>query len=225
MNRLIDRRIDRLNPRTAGRELPAGKMTLAEAWGVGIFGTVLYLWAAWEIAPICFYWSPLPLFVFSVYPYLKRVTPLAHFGVGLADSLAPLGGWLAARQSFTGVGPALWLGAFTLFWVSGFDVIYATMDEAFDRAQNLQSLPARYGKPTALKISALLHGMAFLSLVALYGVYFRTPGALVALAAVGGLLYLEHHYSDDVELAFFKINAVLGFGILGFVATGVRGFL
>ena len=121
-------------------------MTLAEAWGVGIFGAGIYVWAAWAIAPICFYLSPVPLLAFILYPYLKRVTSLAHFGVGLADAFAPLGGWLAAKQSFTDVGPALWLGAFTFFWVSGFDVIYATMDESFDRAQGLHSLPARYGK-------------------------------------------------------------------------------
>jgi 4-hydroxybenzoate polyprenyltransferase len=224
-NRVIDRHIDRLNPRTSGRELPAGKMTLAEAWGVGLFGAAVYVAAAWAIAPICFYLSPVPLAVFIGYPYLKRYTPWAHLGIGAADALAPLGGWLAAKQSFTGVAPALWLGAFTFFWVSGFDVIYATMDESFDRAQGLYSLPAQYGKRTALHISAVLHWLAFTSLAVLYASYLRTSAALATLAAIGSLLYLEHHLSDDVELAFFKINAVLGFGILGFVAAGVGGSL
>jgi 4-hydroxybenzoate polyprenyltransferase len=224
-NRVIDRHIDRLNPRTSGRELPAGKMTLGEAWGVGLFGAAVYVAAAWAIAPICFYLSPIPLAVFIGYPYLKRFTPWAHLGIGVADALAPLGGWLAAKQSFTGVGPALWLGAFTFFWVSGFDVIYATMDETFDRAQGLHSLPAQYGKKTALQISAALHFLAFVSLAVLYAGYFRTTGALATLAVIGSLLYLEHRLSDDVDLAFFKINAVLGFGILGFVAVGVGGAL
>src|SRR6266404_4779123 len=158
-NRVIDRHIDRLNPRTSGRELPAGKMTLAEAWGVGLFGAAVYVAAAWAIAPICLYLSPIPLAVFIGYPYLKRFTPWAHLGIGAADALAPLGGWMAAKQSFAGVGPALWLGAFTFFWVSGFDVIYATMDEDFDRAHGLHSLPARYGRRRALQISAVLHGL------------------------------------------------------------------
>jgi 4-hydroxybenzoate polyprenyltransferase len=224
-NRLIDRHIDRLNPRTAGRELPAGKMSVAEAWGVGLFGAFVYTAAAWAIAPICLYLSPVPLMIFVGYPYLKRFTPWAHLGIGAADALAPLGGWLAAKQAFVDVGPALWLGAFTFFWVSGFDIIYATMDESFDRAQGLHSLPARYGRETALKISAVLHGLAFLSLVGLYWTHLRTPLALVSLEAIGSLLYLEHHLSDDVDLAFFKINAVLGFGILGFVAAGLGAIL
>lgn len=224
-NRVIDRTIDRLNPRTANRELPSGKMTVLEGWAVGLGGVALYEWAAWAIAPICFYLSPIPLAVFIVYPYLKRMTSFAHFGIGAADALAPLGGWLAARQSFTNVAPALWLGAFMFFWVSGFDVIYATMDENFDRANGLYSLPSRLGRERALQISGLLHVMAFLSLGVLYTVYFRTTLALLTLFAIGGLLFLEHHLSDDVDLAFFKINAVLSFGVLGFVATGVRGMM
>ena len=224
-NRVIDRHLDRLNPRTATRELPAGKMTLVEAWAVGLAGAAIYAWAADMIAPICFYLSPVPLAIFLIYPYLKRFTPLAHFGVGAADAMAPLGGWLAAHPSFTNIGPALWLGAFTFFWVSGFDVIYATMDEKFDRDQGLQSLPARFGSPVALRISGLLHLMAFGCLVALYATFLRTPVALVTLFAIGGLLLLEQRLSDDVDLAFFKINAVLGFGILGFVATGLGGSL
>ena len=225
-NRVIDRHTDRLNPRTAGRELPSGRMTLGEAWGVGFAGAAVYVWAAARIAPICLYLSPVPLAIFLSYPYLKRLSVLAHFGVGAADALAPLGGWLAVRQSFTDVGPVLWLGAFTFFWVSGFDVIYATMDEAFDRGQGLYSIPARFGKEKALRISALLHVLAFGCLVALYGSAFHpSPVSLSTLLVLGGLLFLEHRLSDDVDLAFFKINAVLSFGILGFVATGVGGFV
>jgi 4-hydroxybenzoate polyprenyltransferase len=225
-NRIIDRHIDSLNPRTASRELPAQKMSLAEACGVGLFGVVIYVGSAWKIAPICFYLSPIPLATFILYPFLKRFTPLAHFGVGAADALAPLGGWMAVQKSFQNVGPALWLGGFTFFWVSGFDIIYATMDETFDRAHGLSSLPARYGKEAALRISGLLHWLAFGCLVMLYLQLFRSsPLALLTLTVIGGLLWLEHRLSDNIDLAFFKINAVLGFGILGFIATGVGGFL
>ncbi len=225
-NRVIDRHIDAQNPRTANRELPAGKMSSAEAWGVGLLGAGIYVWAAKAIAPICFYLSPVPLLAFIIYPYLKRITPLAHFGVGLADTLAPLGGWMAVQKSFTNVGPALWLGAFTFFWVSGFDVIYATMDEAFDRAQGLHSLPARYGKEKALTISGILHVLAFACLAMLYAQTLHPSLlTLLTLGVIGGLLFLEHRLSDDVELAFFKINVVLGFGILSFIATGMGTFI
>jgi 4-hydroxybenzoate polyprenyltransferase len=221
MNRMIDRRIDARNPRTAERELPKGTMSLAEAWGVLAGGLIIYLACAAAIAPICLYLSPLPLAVFVIYPYMKRFTPLAHFGVGLADAMAPLGGWMAVRQSFEGVGPALWLGLFTFLWVSGFDIIYSTMDEKFDRSENLHSLPSRLGSQTALKISGGLHVAAFLSLAALYYFYLRTPLALGCLGMIGGLLYWEHSQSDDVDLAFFKINAVLSFGVLIFAASAM----
>ncbi|MFA5974704.1 MAG: UbiA-like polyprenyltransferase [Elusimicrobiota bacterium] len=221
LNRIIDRHIDKLNPRTAGRELPKGSLTVAEAWGVGVFGTLLYGVAAWFIAPICFYLSPLPLVVFVLYPYLKRVSWMAHFGVGLADALAPLGGWIAVTQSLHPVWPGLWLGLFTFFWVSGFDIIYSTMDETFDREHGLHSLPVRVGSEDALLVSGVFHMVAFWALVALYKYYFHSTTAFLTLGAIGALLYLEHANARDVNLAFFKINAVLGFGVLGFIVTGV----
>lgn len=221
LNRIIDRPIDRLNPRTASRELASGQMSLLEAWGVGLAGTAVYVACAWAIAPICLVCAPIPLLVFAGYPYLKRFTPLAHFGVGLADALAPMGGWVAVTKSLHPFWPGFWLALFTFFWVSGFDIIYSTMDEAFDRKQKLHSLPSRLGAEAALRVSAGLHAAAFGALMILYGHYLRTGPALATLAAIGALLYLEHANSKDVELAFFRINAVLGFGILGFVAAGI----
>jgi 4-hydroxybenzoate polyprenyltransferase len=220
INRIIDRHLDRINPRTAQRELPVGRMNVVEAWAVGVFGTIVYVVAAWCIAPICLYLSPLPLLIFGIYPFLKRTTPLAHFGVGLADAMAPLGGWMAVRQSFEGVVPAFWLGLFTLLWVSGFDVIYATLDEDFDRRQGLQSFPSRYGKDAALRRAGFLHAGAFASLLVLYGICLRSPLSLLALFVIGGLLVLEHLWASDVDLAFFRINALIGFGVLGFIAAG-----
>jgi 4-hydroxybenzoate polyprenyltransferase len=222
LNRIIDRQIDARNPRTAGRELPKGKVSLLEAWGVFAAGLIIYIACAAAIAPICLWLSPIPLAVFVIYPYMKRFTPLAHLGVGLADAMAPLGGWIAVRQSFDGLAPGLWLGVFTFFWVAGFDVIYSTMDEKFDRSEGLHSLPARYGKQNALRISGIFHLLAFVSLAVLYYGWLRTPLALLCLLAIGALLYWEHSQSDDVDLAFFKINAVLGFGVLGFVSTAMR---
>lgn len=226
LNRIIDRQIDRLNPRTASRELPSGQMKLLEGWAVGVLGVAVYLWAAWAIAPICFYLSPVPLFVFAGYPYLKRFTPWAHLGIGLADAWAPLGGWMAVRQSFHDVSPALWLGGFTFFWVSGFDIIYSTMDETFDRAHGLHSLPVRFGRARALQISGLLHILAFGCLSILYAVGMKASiVGLLTLGAIGGLLYAEHRLAEDVDLAFFKINAVLSFGVLALISLGMGGHL
>lgn len=225
LNRVIDRQIDRRNPRTADRELPKGTLSVAEAWGICAAGTALYVLSASAIAPICLFLSPIPLAVFILYPYLKRFTPLAHLGVGLADAMAPLGGWIAVTKSLHSMGPGILLTLFTFFWVSGFDIIYALMDLDFDRREGLHSLPARLGTRRALRISGLLHAAAFASLAVLYGNSPHVPLALIALLAIGALLYWEHVRASDVEFAFFKINAVLGFVVLGFVLTGMAGKL
>lgn len=221
LNRIIDREIDRRNPRTQQRELASGRMSLAEGFGILGLGTALYLASAALISTFCLVLSPLPLVIFTAYPYLKRFTPLAHFGVGLGLAMAPLGGWFAVQQSFDNILPAALLSLFTLFWVAGFDIIYSTLDELFDRQENLFSFSARYGRNVALRISGVFHVLAFVALVALFAVYVRAVGSLVFLVASGYLLYLEHKKSDDVELAFFQVNAVVGFAVLGMVISGV----
>lgn len=221
MNRLIDRRIDAGNPRTAVRELPSGAMTVAEGVGVLAAGLVVYLAAAWAISPSLLPLSPLPLIVFLGYPYMKRFTPWAHLGVGLGMAGAPLGGYLAVTRSFHDAGPGLLLALFTFFWGSGFDIIYATLDEEFDRRAGLHSMPAWLGRGKALWVSRALHVCAFATLAAL--VATALPGALpwVCAAVVAGLLVLEHLQAANVDLAFFHVNAVLGFVVLALVATGV----
>jgi 4-hydroxybenzoate polyprenyltransferase len=237
LNRIIDRAIDAQNPRTAERELPSGEMTLFEAFLVGFFGLAAYVIGALVISPVCLMLAPIPLVVFTIYPYLKRVTRYAHMGVGLALALAPFAGWLAcvfsipsARLSSLSDLRSEWVGVslyqipfltlFTFFWVSGFDIIYSTMDEAFDRQQGLHSLPAKLGREAALKVSAGLHLAAFVCLAVLYLAYFRGPVSGLCLAAIGGLLYFEQKKADNVDLAFFRINAVLGFIVLGFIWAG-----
>jgi 4-hydroxybenzoate polyprenyltransferase len=221
LNRLIDREIDRRNPRTAIRELPSGRLSVRQAYSVLAVGLVLYLLAAALISPFCLQLSPIPLLIFTIYPYMKRFTPLAHFGVGLGLAMAPLGGWFAVQQSFENIAPAALLSLFTLFWVAGFDVIYSTLDELFDRQEQLYSFSSRFGRAKALKISAMLHAAAFGCLTALFVVYLQGLAALPFLLASGYLLYLEQKKSDDVELAFFKINTVVGFAVLGMVVAGV----
>jgi 4-hydroxybenzoate polyprenyltransferase len=220
LNRLIDRRIDAENPRTATRELPSGAIRLGEAWALIGLGVLAYLTAAWLLAPVCLALAPLPLAVFVLYPWLKRVTPWCHLGVGLALALAPLGGWFAARLSFEEVGPALLLAGFTLGWVAGFDVLYATLDEAHDRSAGIQSLPARYGRGAALQASRALHLGAWALLATLVFWRLAWPWALPPLLAVGALLVWEQRRADDLDLAFFRINVWVGFLALVAVIAG-----
>lgn len=217
LNRLIDRELDKRNPRTWNRELPSGKLTLWQVSMVLAGGFILYLTAAKLISDFCFRLSPIPLIVFIIYPYLKRFTPLAHFGVGLGMAMAPLGGWFAVNGSFDHIGTGLILPVFVLFWGSGFDIIYSTLDETFDRSANLFSFPSRFGKERALQISAVLHLLAFLALVVLFFHSLKGIVAIPPLLLSGLLLYLEQMKADDVELAFFKINILLGFNIFAMV--------
>ncbi len=221
LNRLIDRRIDLANPRTRERELPSGKIQLREAYVITGFGLGLYFASCYLICSLVFYLSPVPLIVFIVYPYLKRITPYCHFGVGLALAFAPLGGWLAVTCSFDNIIPALILAIFTFFWVSGFDIIYATLDEEFDVKNRLYSMVSVYGKKKALAVSSLCHLLSFISVVLIYFLIFKSVLSGIVMIAVGVLLYLEYKKSSDIDLAFFKINILVGGAILLFVICGI----
>ena len=223
LNRIIDRRIDGMNPRTAGRELPSGRMSLTEAIGVLTAGMMLYFGSAFLISDFCLLLSPIPLAIFVLYPTMKRYTPLAHFGVGLGLAMGPLGGWFAVSPSLNGLLTPALLSLFTLFWVAGFDIIYATLDEEFDRRASLFSFPSRFGRKQALRYSGYFHAIAFAFLVALFFISPLSLLALPLLAATGFLLYFEQSKAEDVELAFFKINAVAGFCVLAMVMVGVYG--
>jgi 4-hydroxybenzoate polyprenyltransferase len=226
LNRLIDRRLDALNPRTRGRELPSGRMRMAEALALLGAGCAAYFAAAAGLGSVCLRLSPIPLVVFATYPYLKRFTPLCHFGVGLALAMAPLAGYIAAHPGLESPGPALWLGVFALFWVSGFDIIYVTLDEESDRLHGIRSMVAWLGRERGLRVSAFLHAAAAAALVGAAATLFpwdgkASPwhavavGLVVALAA--RLLQLEQRWAEDVNLAFFKVNVVVGIVVLALV--------
>lgn len=221
LNRILDRHIDRKNPRTANREIPSGAMTEAEALGVTVAGILLFLASAYGISPRCLALAPIPLAIFLVYPFLKRFTMWAHLGVGAALAMGPLGAWYAVQLDFRDFGNAFLLCLFTLFWVAGFDIIYSTLDQDFDRSFGLHSLPSRLGREGALRVSAAFHVAAFLLLSILYWRALEGPLAALLLVIIGGLLVFEHRRANDVDLAFFRVNAVLGFVVLGFVALGL----
>jgi 4-hydroxybenzoate polyprenyltransferase len=157
LNRLIDRHIDARNPRTAGRELPAGKLSVPQGWAVAAAGAALYFWSAARLGPLCLQLSPVPPLVFIAYPLMKRFTFFAHFGVGLGLALAPLGGYIGMAGEWP-QGPLPWLlGLWTLLWVSGFDILYAIDDMEFDRKEGLRSIPAAFGEKAARTVSRTLH--------------------------------------------------------------------
>lgn len=220
LNRIIDRRIDARNPRTLIRELPSGKMSLNEAYAVMAVGAILYFGAAYFISSFCLLISPIPLIIFIVYPYMKRFTVLAHFGVGLGMSMAPLGGYFAASPSFENIIPAVFLCLFTIFWGAGFDIIYATLDEEFDKKERLYSFVSRFGKEKALFWSSVFHVVAFGWLACLFFATIRTWYAVPFLTLSGFLLWFEQRKASDVELAFFKVNAGLGFVVFAMIVTG-----
>ncbi len=237
LNRLVDRRLDALNPRTRVRELPSGTMRLGEAVALLAVSAAAYLAACAALGPWYLKVAPIPLAVFALYPYLKRWTPLCHFGVGVALALAPLAGYAAAHPGLEHPGAALWLAAFAWLWVSGFDIIYATLDETFDRAHGVHSMVAWLGRRRALRVSAVLHVLAFASLAGgvlsvllrqilpdpaargafAWGLAGAAALVSVLLAVAGMLLWLEQRWAEDVDLAFFKVNVWVGFVVLAAV--------
>ncbi len=236
LNRLIDRHIDVHNPRTQVRELPAGTMKLAEAVALLVGAIAVYVAACAALGPWYLKVAIVPLAVFTIYPYLKRFTPLCHLGVGTALALSPLAGYAAAHPDLARPAAAFWLAGFALMWVSGFDIIYATLDEAFDRSFGIHSLVAWLGRTRALRVSWWLHVVAMVCLAAAWWTIAPAPVALAspavwpAFAATLAcfvtavvLLVLEQRWAEDVNLAFFKTNVWVGAAVLGMVLAARWG--
>lgn len=229
-NRLIDRRIDAGNPRTAMRHLPAGLLSVPAVacftalCGVGFLASTLLFLVAEPANPWPMYLGlPVLLFV-CAYSYTKRFTSLAHFWLGASLFLAPLGAWIAIR-GLEHLEVAAVLAAAVLFWVAGFDIIYACQDADFDRQAKLRSIPATLGVPGALTVAKGCHLVMWLLLVGLYFVA-RPPldGIYLAgLAAVAVLLVYQHALVRPTDLArvnqaFFHVNVVISVGLLAVVA-------
>ena len=221
-NRLADHRYDATNPRTAGRALPAGRVSRRAMGTFAAASAAGFLLAAAGLGRTCLRLAPLVLVVLLAYSLTKRVTKWAHAFVGLALALAPPAAYLAARGEVgEDVRPVLWLAASVLLWVGGFDVLYACQDVEHDRREGLHSLPAAWGVPRALAVARLAHaGMLAALATALAGAGL---GALswVALALVGALLLVEHGLVaggrlERIPMAFFTLNGVVGlvFGAL-----------
>ncbi len=214
-NRIADRELDARNPRTRGRELPSGRLTLRQAWvAVGV-ATVAFLATAWALNPVCLALAPLALAVLSTYSYAKRFTSWSHLWLGFADGIATPAGYLAVTGRWSEPWWLLPVGALAVtFWVGGFDVFYALQDEAFDRSERLESLVVRLGRTRAILVAKLLHGLALVALV-LFGVGAGLGVAYYVGVAVGAaLIAWEHRLVRPGDLsrlnaAFFTANGIV----------------
>jgi 4-hydroxybenzoate polyprenyltransferase len=219
-NRIVDRRIDAANPRTAGRELPTGKVSLAAAVTLTVASAALFVGAAAWLGPLCLQLSPVVLVLVLGYSFTKRFTALCHLFLGLAIGMAPAAAWIAVRGRLD--APALWLSAAVATWIAGFDILYALADRDFDRKTGIHSIPARLGVPAALLISALLHAASVGALLAAGHAAGLGWIYLAGLALVAAILVWEHAIlrpSDlsRLNLAFFNLNGYVS--VIFFVAT------
>lgn len=210
-NRWLDRHFDTLNPRTTGREIPAGIIPARSALIFVIINSLLFMATTWFINALCFLLSPVALFILLFYSYTKRITPLSHFFLSLGLAIAPIGAYLAMTARFNWL--PLLLSLVVFFWVSGFDIIYALQDEEFDKETRLKSIPALVGKAKALHISEFIHalaaGLVILLAVIMKGGLLHWMGATVFIAA----LLFQHSLVkpgdlSKVNLAFFTTNGI-----------------
>jgi 4-hydroxybenzoate polyprenyltransferase len=220
-NRLVDAHYDALNPRTAGRELPAGRMSRVEAIAFVLVMALVFVAAAWALGPLCLSLSPVALAIVFWYSLAKRFTWSTQAFLGLAMAVAPMGGWLAAGGR---AGWEPWLLALAIgTWVGGFDVLYACQDVAFDAAHGLRSIPQRFGVAASLWISRGLHVVTVICLALIAAVAPLGPVYLTGVAGVAGLLVYEQSLvsaSDLSRVKFaFDLNGYVG--ILYFITTAV----
>lgn len=215
-NRLVDRDIDGRNPRTAARELPRGALAPKSVGALVALSATVFVLGAFALGSVPGWLSFPVLAVLLGYSYVKRFSALAHFVLGLALAVAPLGAWVAVRGAIEGpLAPVLWLALAVWTWVAGFDLIYACQDADFDRATGLHSLPARIGVRRALTLSRLLHVVTTAALVLVGSSAGLGPAYFGAVALVAALLAYEQSLvraSDlsRVDLAFFTVNGWVG---------------
>ena len=226
-NRIIDRKFDARNPRTANRELPSGKLSVSFAWTFFIVSVALFEFAAYSLNWLTFALSPVALISVLGYSYAKRFTSFAHLILGLSLAISPSAAWIAVRGTLDDEIPIL-LSLLVMMWTAGFDVLYACQDFEFDKKAGLRSIPARFGIKNSLRIARLFHFQAFIVLVLLYFVTGLGWLALVGVFAVGALMIYQHTLIKPNDLskmnaAFFTTNAFVS--VILFLTFGGAVFL
>lgn len=211
-NRIVDRRFDADNPRTSSRAIPAGEVSLKESWLMVVGASLLFFLACAMMNTMALLIAPFALSLTFIYSLTKRFTWLCHVVLGIALAFSPLGGWVAVAGSLSGFPWVLSLGV--LFWVAGFDCIYACMDAEFDRDAGLYSMPAAFGRKKAFTLAVVFHVLAFILFVAtgiqqgLNVVYF------LGVAAAGGALFYQHLIVNPrdltkIQVSFFSMNGFI----------------
>lgn len=226
-NRIADREIDAANPRTANRELPAGKLSVGFAWAFLFAAIGLFELAAYSLNWLTFALSPIALLSVLGYSYAKRFTAFSHLMLGWALAISPTAAWIAVRGTIDSEVPLL-LSLLVLMWTAGFDVMYACQDWEFDRKNGLRSIPARFGIRNSLWIARLFHFQAFIVLLLLWLATGLGWLALAGMLAVAGLLIYQHMLVRPNDLsrmnaAFFTTNAFVS--VILFVTFGGAVFL
>lgn len=218
-NRMVDAKIDAQNPRTKDRHIPAGVVSMTEAGALLFACAALFFFGAWQLNPLALMLAPIALVIVCGYSLFKRFSALCHFVLGLALAIAPIGAWIAVTGEFA--LPPVLLGAGVLLWVAGFDVIYALLDEDFDKKMGLHSIVVRFGRQNALRIAFALHVISVI-FVGTFG-WSANLGGWFYLGEAGfaSLILFEHLLvrPDDIgriNMAFFNVNGVISIGLFGF---------
>ena len=219
-NRFTDRDIDSANPRTRGRDIPAGRIGAKSALTFAIFNSLLFMLTSWFINTLCFYLSPIALAIVLGYSLMKRFSSTSHIILGISLSLAPIGAYIAVSGHFSFL--PLLFSACVVLWVAGFDIIYALQDEEYDRSTKLHSIPVLIGKKNALILSSVFH--SFCALIVVMAGYFWHFGTLywIGTGIFSFLLYTQHRLvkPDDLSklnLAFFTTNGIASLLFASFV--------
>jgi 4-hydroxybenzoate polyprenyltransferase len=222
-NRLVDAKIDAINPRTALRELPQGALSMPEATLFVVVASVVFVLAASRLSTLCLVLAPVALAIVFWYSLAKRFTTYTQMFLGLALAVAPIGGWIAAGGR-GGAEPWL-LGLAIGLWVGGFDILYACQDVDFDRRHGLRSIPATYGVATSIRISRLMHVTTVVVMASLCWVASLPALYLAGVAIVGALLAYEQSLVSDDDLSqvkkAFDLNGWVGIVYFGVTALAL----
>lgn len=220
LNRIIDAKIDKKNPRTANRAIPAGKIKKISALFLVLFSFAVLIFATWHLPLICRQLLPVAIIILTIYSYTKRFTSLSHLVLGAALGAAAAGGWLAVSGKIT--LPVIIFALAVVFWVSGFDIIYAIQDIKFDRKNALFSIPAWLGVKNSLLVSKIFHLITIIFLLLLGKIYYVGFFYWIGLIFVGFMLIYEHSLLKENDLskintAFFDINGYVSIGLFIFI--------